>query len=451
MVDNALQSEKVPTMENPDASTGNLLYPEMIMAAVRALNEPNGSSKEAICNYIESNHPNVRPSHSTLLLHHLHLLKEDGSLVMEKHCYKVPSDSQGSEPISAPAKQGRGRPPKPQIAVLAGGPPQPRGRPPKPKVGVPAGGPSRRRGRPPKPKVRVPAGGGSRPRGRPSKPKVGVPAGGPSRPRGRPPKPTIEVPAAGSPRPRGRRRGRPPKPKVGVLSPGESPSSRGRPTKKPKVGGEATGAPLPQSPPKVAGTAAVPAGGTPSPRAKPPKPKDPTKLSVPPLRKYSRSRGRPAEVPAVVEVATVPAAGSPRPRGRGRPPKPKIGALSPGESPSSRGRPTKKLKVEAEATGAPPPQGPPGKVAGTAALPAGATPRPRGRPPNPKDPTKPSVSPLPKGSRTRGRPPKAKPAEVPAVVEVATTVELPSWKQRLFTLSVRVAPHVPVTITGTCR
>ncbi|XP_031493023.1 HMG-Y-related protein A-like [Nymphaea colorata] len=295
MADNETEPEKVPSMDGPDSSRSNPSYPEMIMAAVRALDEPSGSSKAAISKYMAMNYPNVSSSNSTVLLHHLRLLKEGGSLVMDKHCYKLPSESQGSEPNSAPVKRGRGRPPKPKIGVPTTGLPRPRGRPPKPKIGVPAVGPPR-------------------PRGRPPKPKVGVPASGSPRPRGRPPKPKIGVPAAGSPRPRGR----PPKPKVGVLSPVGPPRSRGRPPKKPKVGVEATGAPRPRGRPrKLGGTASVPTGGTPRPRGRPPKPKDPTKPSVSPSPKGSRPRGRPpkakpAEVPAAVEVPTsLPAAITP--------------------------------------------------------------------------------------------------------------------------------------------
>uniref|UniRef100_A0A5K1A613 H15 domain-containing protein n=1 Tax=Nymphaea colorata TaxID=210225 RepID=A0A5K1A613_9MAGN len=61
----------------------------MIMAAVRALNEPSGSSKAAISKYMATNYPNVSSSNSTVLL--LRLLKEGGSIVMDKHCYKLPS------------------------------------------------------------------------------------------------------------------------------------------------------------------------------------------------------------------------------------------------------------------------------------------------------------------------------------------------------------------------
>ncbi|KAI4307651.1 hypothetical protein L6164_030817 [Bauhinia variegata] len=152
-------------------------YPEMIMKALEALNETNGSNRSAIAEYIESSYGELPAAHSTLLSHHLNKMKESGELVFWKNNYM-------KRDPSAPAKRGRGRPPKPKVPLPPGtvlAPPRPRGRPPKDPNA------------PPKPpKARVSAGTG-RPRGRPKKisrstaaTTANSAAGG--RPRGRPPK-----------------------------------------------------------------------------------------------------------------------------------------------------------------------------------------------------------------------------------------------------------------------
>jgi len=127
-------------------------YPEMILKAVDALNEPNGSNKSAIANYIESIYGELPEGHAVLLTYHLNQMKESGDLVFAKNNYSRPDPS-------APPKRGRGRPPKakdplasPPSAVVS--PPRPRGRPPKdPNAG---------------PKTPKTSGSG-RPRGRPKK------------------------------------------------------------------------------------------------------------------------------------------------------------------------------------------------------------------------------------------------------------------------------------------
>ncbi|XP_068659450.1 HMG-Y-related protein B-like [Aristolochia californica] len=146
-------------------------YPEMIFAAIAALNDKNGSNKPAISKYIESQYGDLPPGHETLLAHHLTKMKESGELVLVKNNYMRPDPD-------APPRRGRGRPPKPKVAVPPGtvvSPPRPRGRPPKPKdpnAPPPApAGPPRPRGRPPK-KARS----------------AGNASAGPPRPRGRPPK-----------------------------------------------------------------------------------------------------------------------------------------------------------------------------------------------------------------------------------------------------------------------
>ncbi|KAF8407614.1 hypothetical protein HHK36_006747 [Tetracentron sinense] len=158
-------------------------YPEMIFAAIDALNDKEGSSKSAISNHIESSYGDVPAGHSSLLSHHLNRMKESGELIMAKNNYMRPNPD-------APPKRGRGRPPKPKLPVPPGtvlSPPRPRGRPPKPrdpsamaaespKVSSGSGkSRGRGRGRPPK-KARTTAAvattaptGSPRPRGRPPK------------------------------------------------------------------------------------------------------------------------------------------------------------------------------------------------------------------------------------------------------------------------------------------
>ncbi|KAJ4961320.1 hypothetical protein NE237_021230 [Protea cynaroides] len=151
--------------------------PEMILAAITALNEQTGSSKTAIAKYIESQHGDLLGGPSTLLTQHLNRMKDNGELIMVKNNYLLPSPDN-------PPKRGRGRPPKPKAPLPAGHVPE---------VSLP----SRPRGRPPKPRdpnaVVEPKVSSGRPRGRPPKmAKVGEPATakitGPPKPRGRPPK-----------------------------------------------------------------------------------------------------------------------------------------------------------------------------------------------------------------------------------------------------------------------
>ncbi|TYI88647.1 hypothetical protein E1A91_D04G223300v1 [Gossypium mustelinum] len=105
-------------------------YPDMIIEAIGALKEKNGSSKRAISKYIELAHKPYPPSHDELLTQHLKLLKSSGQLVMVRKSYKL-APSAGSEvpvPDSATSnvpdgslapKRGRGRPPKAKPTVSA--------------------------------------------------------------------------------------------------------------------------------------------------------------------------------------------------------------------------------------------------------------------------------------------------------------------------------------------
>ncbi|XP_010274698.1 PREDICTED: histone H1-like [Nelumbo nucifera] len=187
-------------------------YAEMIVSAIRGLNEKKGSSKKAIAKFIDAAYTNLPPTHSALLSTHLKRLKKSGHVVQVKHSYKLPKAAP-----SAP-KKGRGRPPKSKLQIV---------QQPVPVVIGPDGVPilqKRGRGRPPKPKPLSAAANGHllirRGRGRPpkskSKPFIVAGANGPvlaPKPRGppkprAPPKPRrVAVPGyQGPPRPRGRPR-----------------------------------------------------------------------------------------------------------------------------------------------------------------------------------------------------------------------------------------------------
>ncbi|VVB00877.1 unnamed protein product [Arabis nemorensis] len=178
----------------------------MICTAIAALNEPDGSSKQAISRYIERIYTGIPPAHNALLSHHLKSLKNNGILMMVRKSYKfaatppptsvalasaatatalepprsdflvnenqpLPDPVASSTPLTQ--KRGRGRPPKPKPDVVVqtnGKPtweqnelPRPPGRPrkdgalPTVKASVPGGVDSvsgggetvKRRGRPP--------------------------------------------------------------------------------------------------------------------------------------------------------------------------------------------------------------------------------------------------------------------------------------------------------------
>ncbi|OIW14163.1 hypothetical protein TanjilG_21303 [Lupinus angustifolius] len=153
----------------------------MILKAIEALNEENGSNKSSISKYLESTWGGLPQGHKALLNVHLAKLRDNGELVFWKNNYT-------KRDPNAPTRRGRGRPPKskdplaPDTVVAS---PKPRGRPPKDPNEPP---------RPPK--VKTPN-GSSRPRGRPRKiarPTRGfggtpiVSVAGSRRPRGRPPK-----------------------------------------------------------------------------------------------------------------------------------------------------------------------------------------------------------------------------------------------------------------------
>ncbi|RDX57856.1 Glutathione S-transferase DHAR3, chloroplastic, partial [Mucuna pruriens] len=163
--------------------------PKMILEAVEALNEGNGSNKSSISKYIESTYGGLPQGHKVLLNVHLAKLRDSGVLLFWKNNYAKRNPN-------APPRRGRGRPPKPKEPLPLNtilSPPRPRGRPRK----GPNDPPSRT------PKVKASAGSG-RPRGRPRKmarpagglgeaPPSTVKAGASGRPRGRPPKCCLHV------------------------------------------------------------------------------------------------------------------------------------------------------------------------------------------------------------------------------------------------------------------
>lgn len=165
------------------------VFLQMILAAIEALNESEGSNKTSIAQQIESTYGDLPPAHATLLAHHLNKMKQSGELVFVKNNYMKPDPT-------APPKRGRGRPPKPKVPVPPGAvvssPPRPRGRPPKPrdpffplpiaKSSTSSAGSGRPRGRPPKKakttptstSAAAPVSGAPRGRGRPPKVKPAV-------------------------------------------------------------------------------------------------------------------------------------------------------------------------------------------------------------------------------------------------------------------------------------
>nr|ACU13600.1 unknown [Glycine max] len=102
-------------------------YPEMIMKALEALNEADGSSKSAISKYIETTYGELPDE--TVLGSHLNKMKESGELAFKQNNY-MKADSK------CPHQRGDvEEPPKPKVPFATRHclcpPPRPRGRPPK--------------------------------------------------------------------------------------------------------------------------------------------------------------------------------------------------------------------------------------------------------------------------------------------------------------------------------
>lgn len=150
-------------------------YPKMILAAIEALNDKNGSNKSAISKYIEGKYGDLPKAHASLLTAHLVRMKETGELLFLKNNYFR------TDAPDAPPKRGRGRPPKPKDPNAPPPPPKPasprpRGRPAKPKD------PEAEAANPPKKAKASPAPAvegstpGKRGRGRPPKARPAEPA-----------------------------------------------------------------------------------------------------------------------------------------------------------------------------------------------------------------------------------------------------------------------------------
>lgn len=86
----------------PPQFSGNSLHPpysEMIIAAICALKDKDGSSRQAIAKYIEKEYTNLPPTHPTLLTNHLKRMKNEGELIMVKHSYMVPPPRSSVSPL----------------------------------------------------------------------------------------------------------------------------------------------------------------------------------------------------------------------------------------------------------------------------------------------------------------------------------------------------------------
>ncbi|XP_047333031.1 uncharacterized protein KIAA1522-like [Impatiens glandulifera] len=98
---------------NPAPTNGhsNPSYPEMVLAAIGALKEKDGSSRQAIAKYIEQVYTDLPSDNSVLLTRHLKLMKQAGQLIMVKHSYMLPG-SASFVPQPAPVENGPSIEPK---------------------------------------------------------------------------------------------------------------------------------------------------------------------------------------------------------------------------------------------------------------------------------------------------------------------------------------------------
>ncbi|KAG9160028.1 hypothetical protein Leryth_005763 [Lithospermum erythrorhizon] len=70
----------------------------MITTAIAALNESEGSSKQAISKYIDRVFKNLPSNHSELLTHHMKMLKNSGQIVLLRRSYMLPPRSASAPP-----------------------------------------------------------------------------------------------------------------------------------------------------------------------------------------------------------------------------------------------------------------------------------------------------------------------------------------------------------------
>ncbi|RZC58185.1 hypothetical protein C5167_005484 [Papaver somniferum] len=123
-VQGATAAPSPPPKQTPNSHKNHPPYHEMIITAIKALNEKTGSSKKAIAKFIDSAYTNLPQSHSALLSNHLKRLKDNGVIITIKNSYALPSINNNLSSAPAPAaaaapdngtpsaKRGRGRPPK---------------------------------------------------------------------------------------------------------------------------------------------------------------------------------------------------------------------------------------------------------------------------------------------------------------------------------------------------
>ncbi|KAI3977018.1 hypothetical protein MKX01_008876 [Papaver californicum] len=135
-----VQVATAPPKQTPNSHNNHPPYAEMIITAIKALNEKTGSSKKAIAKFIDSAYTNLPQSHSALLSNHLKRLKDNGLIITIKNSYTLPppvnnTNNFSSAPSAAVVasdgtplpKRGRGRPPKantspsPNTTTIVGG------------------------------------------------------------------------------------------------------------------------------------------------------------------------------------------------------------------------------------------------------------------------------------------------------------------------------------------
>ncbi|KAK1423135.1 hypothetical protein QVD17_18430 [Tagetes erecta] len=247
-------------------------YPELINAAIEAIDSKNGANKSTISKQIEASYGNLPAAHKTLLSHHLNKMKASGELVVIKNNYVKP------DPTSPP-RRGRGRPAKVKEPVPEGA------------VVSPAVS-GRKRGRP---KKETAADGSP-----PAKVKTDgdvAPVSGEKKGRGRPRK---ETAADGSPSAKVKIKG-----DVAPVS-GEK-KGRGRPRKVKEVDDPAPANETVDGPAPANETVDGPAPAEVK-----------TDGDVAPVTGEKKGRGRPKKVKTVDDSAPSPAAGEKRGRGRPR-------------------------------------------------------------------------------------------------------------------------------------
>ncbi|EOA40302.1 hypothetical protein CARUB_v10009029mg [Capsella rubella] len=298
-------------------------YSDMICTAIAALNEPDGSSKQAISRYIERIYTGIPTAHGALLTHHLKTLKNSGVLMMVKKSYKLAANPP-PPPTSVAAASGVEPPrsdftvnenqPLPDPAAASSTPPtqkRGRGRPPKAKPDVQVQ--PQTNGKPTWEQTELPV---SRPEEAPVQPQIQAPSPV-KRPPGRPRKdgtsPTVKAAAAtvssgvetvkrrGRP-PSGRAAGRERKPTVVSAPVSVFPyvanggvRRRGRP-KRVDAGASSVAPP----PPPISGGegVAVKKRG----RGRPPKIGGVIRKPMKPMRRFPRT-GRPVGRPRKIEVS----------------------------------------------------------------------------------------------------------------------------------------------------